>query len=190
MVRSSCQVGPWPLCRAGNSSLLLMLADFPVLYVDAIVRRTLVSCAVLGVLALGVSVLVGQPLAGAGVLLGLAAATANHRLFQLSTVRYSKADGHMERRPYAGSVAVRLGGITLIAFALLFFVRPMGFGVVGGLVVFQFLLMANAFGALWRYQRVQLAGTTVRDEAARGPGLVGQAELPAPADPREGQTDG
>ena len=100
----------------------------------------------------------GQPLAGVGVLLGLAAATVNHRLFQVSTVRYSKDDGHMDRRPYVGTVAARLGGITIVAFALLFFVRPMGFGMVGGLVAFQVLLMANALGALWRYQRLQLAG--------------------------------
>ena len=34
----------------------------------------------------------------------------------------------------------------------------MGFGMVGGLVAFQVLLMANALGALWRYQKLQLAG--------------------------------
>ena len=144
-----------------------MLADFPVLYVDVIVRRTIVSCAALAVVALGVAIAVGQPLAGIGALLGLAAATANHRVFQLSTVRYSKADGHMDRRPYAGTVAARLGGITVIAFALLFFVRPMGFGMIGGLVAFQVLLMANALGALWRYQRLQLAGLGSR---CHGPG--------------------
>jgi hypothetical protein len=135
-----------------------MLADFPVLYVDVIVRRTLGSCIVLGVVALVASIMLGQPLAGVGVVLGLAGATVNHRLFQLSTVRYSSADGHMERKPYAGSVAARLGGLTVIAFALLYFVRPMGFGMVGGLVAFQVLLMANALGALWRYQKLQLAG--------------------------------
>lgn len=142
-----------------------MLADFPVLYVDLIVRRTIVSCAVLGVLALLLAILLGQPLAGVGVLLGLAAATGNHRLFQLSTVRYSRADGHMERKPYAGSVAGRLGAITIVAFALLYFVRPMGFGMIGGLVAFQVLLMANALAALWRYQRLQLAGLAPANSA-------------------------
>jgi hypothetical protein len=135
-----------------------MLADFPVLYVDLIVRRTIASAIVLGVVALFVGVVLGQPLAGVGVVLGLAAATVNHRLFQVSTVRYSRSDGHIERKPYAGSVAGRLGAITVVAFALLFFVRPMGFGMIGGLVAFQVLLMANALGALWRYQRLQLAG--------------------------------
>lgn len=157
-----------------------MLADFPVLYVDLIVRRTIASCIVLGVLAVVVGILLGQPLAGVGVVLGLAAATGNHRLFQLSTVRYSKSDGHIERKPYAGSVAARLGAITIVAFALLYFVRPMGFAMIGGLVAFQVLLMANALGALWRYQRLQLAGMTPANSAENnskdqvtGPGAQG-----------------
>ena len=86
------------------------------------------------------------------------------------------------RKPYAGSVAGRLGALTIVAFALLFFVRPMGFGMVGGLVAFQVLLMANALGALWRYQRLQLAGvapTSGRAAGAEGqeggPGLPGES---------------
>jgi hypothetical protein len=157
-----------------------MLADFPVLYVDLIVRRTIASCVVLAVVAVLVSIVLGQPLAGVGVLLGLGAATVNHRLFQLSTVRYSSEDGHIARKPYAGSVAGRLGAITLVAFALLYFVRPMGFGMIGGLVAFQVLLMANALAALWRYQRLQLAGLAPAngakpgaEEQGTGPGAAG-----------------
>ena len=82
------------------------------------------------------------------------------------------------RRPY-GPQALRRQrrrsprGDHLVAFALLFFVRPMGFGMVGGLVAFQVLLMANALGALWRYQRLQLAGlapATAPGPSRRGPG--------------------
>ncbi|MGA3219212.1 MAG: hypothetical protein ABSE77_09095 [Acidimicrobiales bacterium] len=166
-----------------------MLTDFPVLYVDVIVRRTIVACAALGVAALAAGVLLDQPLAGVGVVLGLAGATVNHRFFQLSTARYSNADGHLDRKPYAGSVAARLGALTIIAFALLFLVRPMGFGMVGGLVAFQGLLMANAFGALWRYQRAQLAGAvpaqTVEGSGpgADGPGAPGPGQSDSPAGP-------
>jgi ATP synthase I chain len=159
-----------------------MLADFPVLYVDLIVRRTIASGIVLGVVALLVGAILGQPLAGVGVVLGLAAATVNHRLFQLSTVRYSRSDGHIERKPYAGSVAGRLGAITIVAFALLFFVRPMGFGMIGGLVAFQVLLMANALGALWRYQRLQLAGLAPTNSAQPG----GPDQAAGPGGPNDG----
>ena len=171
-----------------------MLADFPVLYVDLIVRRTIVSCIALAVVALAIGFVVNQPLAGVGALLGLAAATLNHRVFQVSTVRYSKDDGHMDRRPYVGTVAARLGGITVVAFALLFLVRPMGFGMVGGLVAFQLLLMANALGALWRYQRLQLAGlgpaVTGRAEAVESQAPQAQAELPGTSGPGEGGANG
>ncbi len=172
-----------------------MLADFPVLYVDLIVRRTIVSCIALAVIAVVVGFAVGQPLAGAGALLGLAAATVNHRIFQVSTVRYSKDDGHMDRRPYVGTVAARLGGITVVAFALLFLVRPMGFGMIGGLIAFQLLLMANALGALWRYQRLQLAGLGPSVGRGDGPGDKSaspraQVELPGTSVPGEGETNG
>jgi hypothetical protein len=164
-----------------------MLADFPVLYVDLIVRRTIASCVVLAVLAVAAGIILGQPLAGVGVLLGLAAATVNHRLFQTSTVRYSRDDGHIDRRPYAGSVAGRLGAITIVAFALLYFVRPMGFGMIGGLVAFQVLLMANALGALWRYQRLQLAGLAPTHSGQAG-GAEGsrQGQVPGPGAPGDG----
>jgi hypothetical protein len=135
-----------------------MLSDFPVLHVDLVLKRTIGSCIVLGVVAVVASLLLGQPLAGVGVLLGLAGAVANHRLFQVSTAHYSDGDGHIRRKPFAGTVAMRLGALTFIAFALLFLVRPMGFGMIGGLVAFQLSLMANALGALWRYQRAQLSG--------------------------------
>jgi hypothetical protein len=165
-----------------------MFTDFPVLYVDVIVRRTIVACGGLAVVALAAGALLGQPLAGVGVLLGLAGAIVNHRLFQVSTARYSNAEGHLERKPYAGSVAARLGALTIIAFALLFLLRPMGFGMVGGLVAFQFLLMGNAFGALWRYQRAQLSGaapaTTVRSRGDGGPGSPAPGDAALPGGPR------
>jgi hypothetical protein len=135
-----------------------MFADFPVLYVDAIVKRTIASCVALGVVALAAGFLLGQWLAGAGVVLGLGGATINHRLFQVSTVRHIDNEGHLERKPYAGSVAGRLGALTVIAFALLYVVRPLGFGMVGGLVAFQLLLMVNALGSLWSYHKRELAG--------------------------------
>ena len=152
-----------------------MLADFPVMYVDLIVRRTIVSSAAVGLVALAVTVVLGQPLAGIGAVLGLAGAVANQRLFQVSTAKYTNEEGRLDRKPYAGSVALRLGSLTAVAFALLFLVRPMGFGMVGGLVVFQLLLMGAALGTIWRYQRVQLAGRVSPARAGKpGPGEAGQ----------------
>jgi hypothetical protein len=158
-----------------------MLADFPVLYVDAIVRRTLALAIALGVAAVATSSFLGQYLAGIGVVLGLAGATANHRLFQLSTARYSDAEGHLQRKPYFGSVVGRLGALTVVAFGLLYFVRPMGFGMVGGLVAFQFLLMANALGALWRYQHSQLSAPAGGAGRPKGTVTMTTGEAPGAA---------
>jgi hypothetical protein len=73
-------------------------------------------------------------------------------------------------------------------------VRPMGFGMIGGLVAFQVLLMANALGAIWRYQRLQLAGlaptTTAPAEAAKSQAPLAQAELPGTSGPGEVEADG
>ena len=126
------------------------------MHTDLIVRRTIVSSAALGIVASALLLLMGQPLAGVGVLVGVGAALGNHRLFQLSTARYT-ATGSLQRKPYAGSVAARLAAVTVIAVALVYFARPAGFGMMGGLVLFQVVLMASALGALWRYQRLQLS---------------------------------
>ena len=71
----------------------------------------------------------------------------------------------------------------------------MGFGMVAGLVAFQVLLMANALGALWRYQKLQLAGVTPVDNAAprsqdAGPGSPAVPDIPASPADSEGQADG
>ena len=133
-----------------------MFTDLPVMHTDLIVRRTIVLSAALAVVALAALLLLGQPLAGLGVLIGVGAALGNHRLFQKSTVRYT-ATGSLQRRPFAGSVALRLALVTAIAIALVYFVRPAGFGMLGGLLLFQGALMGSALGALWRYQRLELS---------------------------------
>jgi hypothetical protein len=70
----------------------------------------------------------------------------------------------------------------------------MGFGMIGGLVAFQVLLMANALGALWRYQRLQLAGlaptTAARPEDGNAQAPLVQAELVGPPGPGEGEVNG
>lgn len=136
----------------------MMLTDFPVMQTDAVVKRTLASCAMAGLIAIAATVVLGYPLAGLGVFVGLIAAIANLRVFQASTVRYISEEGKLERKPYVGTVAARLGLITIVAVALVYLVRPVGFGMLGGLVLFQATLMMNAMSALWRYHKVQLNG--------------------------------
>jgi hypothetical protein len=86
----------------------------------------------------------------------LALAVANHRVFQSSALRFTTPEGVVNRKPFAGSVALRLGVCTAVAFGLLVVEQPMGWGVIGGLALFQALMLVNALVALLRYQRQQI----------------------------------
>lgn len=109
--------------------------------------------AALGVVA---SFVFREPLVAPGLILGLAMAIANHRVFQASALRFTTEEGKLYRKPFAGSVALRLGVCTAVAFALLYLVEPMGWGVIGGLALFQTLMLFQALLTLLKLQKQQL----------------------------------
>lgn len=130
-----------------------MFAGFPVLEIDSIVRRTLRSCAITAAMAVALCITLGHLLVAPGIVLGLVLGLANHRVFQASAMRFITPEGKVQRKPFAGSTFTRLAIISAFALILLFFVRPLGWGVVIGLAIFQFMLLLNALVALFRYQR-------------------------------------
>jgi hypothetical protein len=136
-----------------------LLTEFPLTEVERVVRRTVIGCLVVGAVAAALAILLGEPLVAPGLLVGLGLAVANHRVFQSSALRFSTADGTLHRKPFVGSVALRLGVCTAIAIGLLIVARPMGWGVIAGLALFQAVLLLNAIIALLRYQRQPLGGT-------------------------------
>ena len=131
-----------------------ILGSLPVLGVERIVRRTLVAAAV--------AIVAGYPLAAPGILLGLALAVLNHRVFQASAMRYIDPEGTVRRKPFTGSVLARLGVCTAIAVVLVVWVRAMGFGVIAGLALFQAAMLVNAMVALVHYQRTEIGGGVPR----------------------------
>jgi hypothetical protein len=133
-----------------------LLTAFPLNEVERVVRRTVIAAIFAGVVAAAASVLLGQPLVAPGLAIGLALAVANHRVFQSSALRFTTPEGVVNRKPFAGSVALRLGVCTAVAFGLLVVEQPMGWGVIGGLALFQALMLVNALVALLRYQRQQI----------------------------------
>lgn len=135
------------------------LSQFPITGVEQILKRTIISSVAVGVVAGAAVVLAGAPLAAVGIAIGLGLALVNHRAFQSSAMRFTTPEGRVVRKPLAGSVAVRLGLCTAVAVGLLVAVRPMGWGTVGGLLIFQMVMLANGMVALLRYQREQLGGT-------------------------------
>jgi hypothetical protein len=136
-----------------------LLTAFPLTEIERVVRRTVIAGIIAGVLGGVAAVLLGQPLVAPGLAIGLVLAVANHRVFQSSALRFTTPEGVVNRKPFAGSVALRLGACTAVAVGLLVVERPMGWGVIGGLALFQALMLVNALVALLRYQREQISGT-------------------------------
>lgn len=130
------------------------------------VRRTVYSTIGVGAVSAAVAILLGQPFFAPGIALGIALAVANHRVFQSSALRFTTPEGVISRKPFAGSVALRLGACTVAAIGLLVIERPMGWGVVAGLAVFQALLLLNALVSLVHYQRLEVGSLGAQEEHA------------------------
>ena len=139
-----------------------MLTAFPLSEIERVVRRTALTAIAIGIVAAIVAVVMGQPYFVPGLGLGLVMAIANHRVFQSSAMRFTTPEGVVNRKPFAGSVALRLGVCTVVAIGLLIVEQPVGWGVVAGLALFQATMLMNAVVALIRYQR---AGFTEGSES-------------------------
>lgn len=130
-----------------------MLTAFPIAEVERVVRRTALTALAIGAVAGVAAILLGQALVAPGLVLGLGLAIANHRVFQSSAMRFTTPEGVVNRKPFAGSVALRLGACTAVAIGLLILKQPVGWGVIGGLALFQAAMLGNALVSLFRYQR-------------------------------------
>jgi len=128
-----------------------LFSQFSLPQISVVARRTvLVACGV-GAVALVLGVVAGYPLVGLGVCLGLAMALVNFRLISRATVKAAASPDENKRRPLAFNTLGRLGVISVIALAITFFVRPLGFGTLVGLAVFQFALLANVVVTMLRH---------------------------------------
>lgn len=137
-----------------------MLTAFPLSEIERVVRRTAIAAIIIGVAGAVIAVLVGQPYVVPGLAIGLTLALANHRVFQSSAMRFTTEEGVVNRKPFAGSVALRLGTCTLVAIGLLILKQPVGWGVIGGLALFQATMLGSALLSLFRFQRQQAGGET------------------------------
>ena len=111
--------------------------------VMSVSRRTMLGSLVLGVVGLIVLLLLSQPWAALGLCVGLAVGMSNFRLIQRSVVKVGEREEANKRRPLAVNTLGRMFAITVVALGLLFVEPPLGFGLLGGLALFQMLLLAN-----------------------------------------------
>ena len=113
-------------------------------------KRSLVLAMPIGALALLVLALLGHPLAGVFVVLGLAFGVLNTWLMQRSVVRYG------ERRNKGGFVGGMLGRLFLLtaaSLAAVTLVRPDGIGLLAGIAVFQVIVLLGAAVPVFRELR-------------------------------------
>jgi hypothetical protein len=106
-------------------------------------RRTALTAVAVGIVALAALVLTGYGLAGVGVCIGLGLALANFRFTGVAAAKAVRAERASNRRPLALNTLGRLGLVTIIAVGLLLLDAQLGFGVLIGLAVFQFILLSN-----------------------------------------------
>jgi hypothetical protein len=111
--------------------------------IDRLSRRTVFSALVVGVVGLIICVIVGYPLAALGLAIGISVGITNFRAIQKSVAKIGRRAGENKRRPLAMNTLGRMGIISVIAMGLLFLSFPLGFGVLGGLAIFQMLLLVN-----------------------------------------------
>ena len=106
-------------------------------------RRSVIVAAVIAVVAIAVSSVVGHPLFGVFGALGLAFGAGNNWLLQREVVRYGMSPD-MSRKRFSGGVFRRLLGLTILSAALALLVRPDGIGTFAGLAAFQILMLVGA----------------------------------------------
>jgi hypothetical protein len=133
----------------------------PVVYTPvsaaANLRRSSLVSAVLALVAIVVTSTLGHPLMGVFGALGLALGAVNNRLLQKSVIMYATAVNagakDATKGKFRGGVLMRLGSVTLIAFAVALLFRPDGLGVFVGLGVFQVLMLVGAALPVFRSLR-------------------------------------
>lgn len=111
--------------------------------VAAVARRTMLGALAVGVLGLVVLLLFSQTWAALGLCVGIALGIGNFRLIVRSVLKVGRRADANKRRPLAMNTLGRLMTMTVVALVLAWVKPPLGLGIIGGLALFQFLLLGN-----------------------------------------------
>ena len=105
-------------------------------------RRTALMAAIVTAVAVVVLVLVGYPLFGLFLVVGVALGALNMWLAVRAVSRF--ATQRPSKARFSGSVLGRLAVVTVVALVVAWLVRPSGIAVFGGLALFQFLAIVSS----------------------------------------------
>lgn len=125
-----------------------MFDKFSLPDVAAVSRRTVFSALGVGLLGLVVCVVLGAALVGVGACIGIGLGISNFRLIQKSVAKVGRRADPNHRRPLALNTVGRLAVISAVVLGLLFLSFDLGAGVLGGLAVFQALLLVNVLRSM------------------------------------------
>lgn len=106
-------------------------------------RRTALGAVIMGVIGMVVLLFFSLPWAALGLGIGLGLGLSNFRMIQRSVIKVGNRGDENRRRPLALNTLTRMGLITVVALGLLFVKFSLGFGLLGGLALFQLLLLLN-----------------------------------------------
>ncbi len=120
-----------------------MITPLSMTNVPDVARRTVTGALIVGVAALVGAVSFRHPLVGLGADIGLALGVLNFRMVGRSVSRAARRTDGRTRRPLAANTVGRMGLITVVTLGLLIVSPQLGFGILGGLAVFQVLLVVN-----------------------------------------------
>src|ERR1700730_7250215 len=131
--------------------MLEEFADLDARRLSCALRPTRTLAFLLGPVGFGVAPLVGYPVAGLGIAVGLILGALNTHWVDTSVARLKHlSDGKAARRPLAARTLGRLGITTAVVLALLFLDTPMGFGALLGLVLYQAAFLSSMITAVFR----------------------------------------
>jgi len=125
-----------------------LLQSFSIPQISRVARRTALSALIMGVILLGALAALGYGYAGLGACVGIALALGNFRMTGAAAAKAVAKERSGGRRPLALNTLARLGAVTVVAVGLLLLDEQLGFGVLLGLAVFQFILLLNMTVAL------------------------------------------
>ena len=120
-----------------------MFAQLPLIELNAVLRRSYFIAGVIGAAGLILTSLLGFPLVGLGLIAGLALGAVNSRVARTSMARYVAGAAGPQKSVFMASSLVRLGAITAVAILVIIVARQVGWGMVFGLALFQFVVLAS-----------------------------------------------
>jgi cobalamin synthase len=128
--------------------LAALFEQLPLPEITRVLRRAAFAGIGVGVVALGLSALLGHALVGLGACIGLALGIVNIRLVTASVARVNASPVDRPKRVLASQTLSRLAITTVIVIGLLFASVQLGFGTAGGLAAFYFVLLVNLVRAI------------------------------------------